>query len=300
MSGETNAHAEANELGEFLKARRAGITAAEAGLPDTGARRRVKGLRREEVALLVSISTDYYTRLEQGRRQASAPVLEALARVLRLGAEERAYLFELAGKEAGRPRRRQGAQRARPQLRRLLAELTHTPALILGRRLDILDWNPMGAALLTDFSALPEKHRNYVRLIFLDPAMKSLHADWENTARSTVAMLRREAGRHPEDERTAQLVGELSLRSDEFRRWWADHRVATLSRGSKTLRHPLAGELELDWSALTGADDPDQHLVTWTAEPGTPAHDGLRILASWTAAGDRSDSGTRTPPAPGH
>ncbi|MFD8916057.1 helix-turn-helix domain-containing protein [Streptomyces sp. NPDC059575] len=280
MSGDS----ESNELGEFLKARRAEVSPREAGLPDSGARRRVRGLRREEVALLASISPDYYTRLEQGRRQASEPVLNALAQVLRLDDEEREYLFELAGKTGTRPARRT-AQKVQPQLRRLLGELTTSPALVMGRRMDILDWNPMAVALLTDFSAIPPEHRNYAWLIFRDPAMRELHADWEHTARSCVAMLRREAGRDPGDRRMAALVGELSLRDADFRRWWGDHRVAGRTRGSKVLRHPVAGDLALDWDALACAADPDQQLVVWTAEPGTPSHDGLRFLSSW-ASGD--------------
>ncbi|MFJ3660256.1 helix-turn-helix domain-containing protein [Streptomyces sp. NPDC090119] len=278
MSGQRDS----NELGEFLKARRSGISPRDAGLPEAGARRRVRGLRREEVALLASISTDYYTRLEQGRRRASAPVLNALAEILRLSEEERAYMFELAGKSLARPPRRT-VQKAHPQLRRVLNELATSPALIMGRRMDILDWNPMAAALLTDFSRIPEKQRNYVWLLFSDPAMRELHADWERIARSCVAMLRKEAGRDPEDQRMAALVGELSVRDDDFRRWWGDHRVADLSRGDKVLRHPLVGELTLDWDALACVGDPDQQLVVWTAEPGTPSHDGLRILSSWAA-----------------
>ncbi|MFG3258341.1 helix-turn-helix domain-containing protein [Streptomyces sp. NPDC048172] len=282
------------ELGAFLKARRAGLGPRDVGLPDSGVKRRVKGLRREEVALLASISTDYYTRLEQGRRQASTPVLETLARVLRLDEEERDYLFELAGKAAGRlsgtPRK--SVQKVEPQLRRVLEELTTTPALVLGRRMDILAWNAMAAALLTDFSRLPEKDRNYAWLVFTDPAMKALHADWEYTARSCVEILRREAGRAPRDPRMVRLVGELSLRDDDFRRWWGHHRVTGHRGGSKVLRHPVAGELALDWDALTCANDPDQQLVVWTAEPGTPSHDGLRILASWVA-GAAAETGVK-------
>ncbi|MET7637825.1 helix-turn-helix domain-containing protein [Streptomyces sp. NPDC005438] len=283
----------ANELGEFLKARRTEVSPRAAGLPDTGAKRRVKGLRREEVALLASISTDYYTRIEQGRRQASASVLATLARVLHLDDEERAYLFELAGKDATTPRR-QATQKVQPQLRRVLDELTTTPAMILGRRMDILAWNPMAAVLLTDFSDLSEKHRNYVWLMFSDPDIRALHVDWENSARACVAMLRREAGNNPQDRRLAALVGELSLRDDDFRRWWGDHHVATRGRGSKVLRHPVTGDLTLDWDALACANDPEQQLVVWTAEPGSPSHDALRILSSWATSGTRSSPGPQT------
>ncbi|WP_228447219.1 helix-turn-helix domain-containing protein [Streptomyces paludis] len=255
-----------------------------AGLPEAvGGRRRVKGLRREEVALLASISTDYYTRLEQGRRQASAPVLDTLARVLHLDEEERTYMLELAGKSAARPRR-QAAQTVRPQLRRLLGELTTSSALVLGRRMDILAWNPMAAALITDFSVIPEKHRNYAWLLFRDPATRKLHTNWADIARSCVAMLRREAGRAPGDQRMARLVGELSMADDDFRRWWGEHHIAGRTRGNKALHHPVAGDLTLDWDALSCAGDPEQQLVIWTAEPGTPSHDALRLLASWTAS----------------
>lgn len=272
-----------NELGAFLKARRTELSPRTAGLADTHTKRRVKGLRREEVAWLASISTDYYTRLEQGRRQASASVLSALARVLQLGDEERTYMFELAGKETAKPRR-QPTQKVQSSLRRMLDELTSTPAIVLGRRMDVLAWNPMAAALLTDFSQLPEKQRNYAWLIFSDPAMKELHADWERTAHACVAMLRMEAGRSRQDQRMAHLVGELSMADSDFRHWWAEHHVTTRSKGSKTLRHPLVGDLTLDWDAFACVDDPDQQLVVWTAEPGTPSHDGLRILASWATA----------------
>ncbi|MCD0451554.1 helix-turn-helix transcriptional regulator [Actinocorallia sp. API 0066] len=287
-----------SELGAFLRARRAELSPKEVGLPEGGAKRRVKGLRREEVALLASISIDYYTRLEQGRRSASEPVLTALASVLRLDDDERAYLFELAGKEAALPRR-SSARKVQPQLRRLLDELTTTPALVLGRRMDILAWNPMAAALLTDFARIPERQRNYLWLLFTDPGMRALHGDWANIAHSAVAMLRMEAGRDPADRRTADLVAELSARDPDFRRWWGEHHVSTRAKGTKVLRHPVAGELTLDWDALACVSDPEQQLIVWTAEPGTPSHDGLRILASWTADGSGTSGQRRNRGRPG-
>ncbi|PZG23342.1 helix-turn-helix domain-containing protein [Nonomuraea aridisoli] len=279
-----NAHP--SELGDFLKARRTELSPETVGLPDAGGRRRVKGLRREEVAMLASISTDYYTRLEQGRRRASEPVLDTIARVLRLSDDERAYMFELSGKDAARPRRRV-AQKVQPQLRRLLDDLTTTPAVVLGRRTDILAWNPMAAALFTDFSRIPEKKRNFVRLVFTDPALRALYPEWEYMAQAGVAQLRMEAARDPRDPRLMELVGELSVQDEDFRRWWGSHTVAVREMGTKVLRHPVAGDLTLDWSTLTFAPDPDQQLVTLTAEPGSPSHDGLRILASWAATADR-------------
>ncbi|MFD9421863.1 hypothetical protein [Streptomyces sp. NPDC060054] len=141
----------------------------------------------------------------------------------------------------------------------------------------------MAAALLIDFSGIPERNRNYAWMVFSDPAMKVIHADWKNTAHSCVAMLRTEAGRNSQDPRMATLVGELSLRDDGFRRRRGGRHIATRNRGSKVLRDPVAGELALDRDALACANDPDQQLVVWTAEPGTASHDALRILASWTA-----------------
>ncbi|MFE6037333.1 helix-turn-helix domain-containing protein [Streptomyces sp. NPDC056452] len=271
-----------NELGEFLKARRSELSPRTVGLPESGGPRRVPGLRREEVARLASISTDYYTRLEQGRIQASTPVLGALAQALHLDDDQRDYLFGLAGKGSARPRRR-ARQKVQPQLRRLLDDLSTTPAIVLGRRMDVIAWNSLAAILVTDFGKVPEKQRNYVRILFTDPAMRTLYADWETVARTCVAQLRMEAAKYPDDPRLTALVGELSVQDPDFRQWWAAHQVATLSVGTKVLHHPVAGELSLDWDTLTATTDPDQQLVVWTAEPGTPSHDGLRILASWAA-----------------
>ncbi|MGW4298915.1 helix-turn-helix domain-containing protein [Streptomyces sp. NPDC004100] len=270
-----------SELGQFLKARRAELSLTALGLPETETLRRVPGLRREEVAQLASISAQYYTRLEQGRLQASAPVLAALARALRLNDDQRDYLFELAGKENARPRRQKG-QQVRPPLQRLLDTLSDIPALLLGRRMDILAWNPLAAALLTDFSQIPQEQRNYVRLVFTDPTVRSRYADWETIAEDCVAFLRMEAARNPDDPRLTALVGELSVQDAHFRRWWADHQVAHRAFGSKQMYHPMVGELTLDWETLSSAADSDQQLTVWTAEPGTPSYERLRFLASWT------------------
>lgn len=271
-----------NELGEFLKARRAELSPRTVGLPDTGGPRRVAGLRREEVAVLAAISTDYYTRLEQGRARAPTPVLATLVRVLHLDDDQRDHLFELAARDEYVPRRRP-AQQVQQQLRRLLDELTATPALVLGRRMDILAWNPLAAALLTDFGQVPEKKRNYARLCFTNPCFRGLHLDWRTIARNCVAELRLEAAQHPGDPELAMLVGELSVVDADFRQWWAGRQVTGLRVGTQRLRHPVAGDLTLDWDSLTCTAAPAQQLVIWTAEPGTPSHDGLRFLASWTA-----------------
>jgi transcriptional regulator with XRE-family HTH domain len=271
-----------NQLGEFLKTRRAELAPREVGLSDTAGPRRVAGLRREEVAALASISPDYYTRVEQGRIQVSAPVLGTLADVLQLSDDQRSYLFSLAGKTAKRAPR-QLRQKVQPQLRRLLDDLSTVPAIVMGRRMDIIGWNRLAAAMITDFSEVPEKHRNYVRILFTDPAMKALYVDWESVARTAVAQLRMEAAKYPDDARLATLVGELSVQDPQFRRWWAAHNVAKLAAGTKTLRHPTAGELVLDWDTLTATTDLEQQLVIWTAAPDTSTHEALRFLASWAA-----------------
>jgi len=270
-----------NELGTFLKARRAELTPREAGLGDGAGTRRVAGLRREEVARLASISSDYYTRIEQGRIQVSAAVLGTLADVLRLDDDQRGYLFSLAGKPSMRAPR-QAVQKVKAQLERLLDDLVATPAIVMGRRMDVLAWNRLAAAMITDFGQVPAKHRNYVRILFTDPAMRTLYADWESVARTAVAQLRMEAAKYPDNPRLAALVGELSVQDAQFSAWWAARNVATLSTGTKILIHPTAGELVLDWDTLAETSDSDQQLVIWTAAPGSPTYEGLRFLASWS------------------
>ncbi|MFF1720437.1 helix-turn-helix domain-containing protein [Streptomyces sviceus] len=266
------------ELGEILMSRRAELTPRAVGLPDTGGRR-VPGLRREEVALLAAISTDYYTRLEQGRIQPSASVLATLAHVLHLSDHQRDHLFELGGRPRA-PRRRPAAQKAHPQLRRLLDDLTASPGMVLGRRMDILAWNPLAAALFTDFAKVPECRRNCVRILFTDPAMRTLYADWRAVARGCVDHLRREAAKYPEDPRLMSLVGELSVEDEDFGRWWGSRRAPSRGQGVKRFHHPLVGDLVLDWDTLVCGSGPDQELVVWTAEPGTPSYNGLCALAS--------------------
>jgi transcriptional regulator with XRE-family HTH domain len=278
-------------LGAFLKARRAQLTPRECGLPETDSVRKVAGLRREEAARLASISVDYYTRLEQGRVRASVPVLSTLARALRLDEEQQTYLYELAGRTDAHPRRRRPAQRLRPAMRRLLDQLTETPALVLGKRLDILTWNPAATALYTDFAALPASRRNYMRLLFTDPVVRALHRAWAHDAREAVAALRMEAAADPDDPDLAKLVGELSLQDPDFRTWWAEHRVSSASYGTKHYRHHLVGDLTLDCDTWSSPDGSGQRLMILTAEPGSPSHDALRILTSWTT-GHPTTAGT--------
>jgi transcriptional regulator with XRE-family HTH domain len=271
------------ELREFLRSRRARITPEEAGLrPQPGARR-VPGLRREEVALLAGVSVDYYVRLERGRNiNVSETVLDALARALNLDDIERGHLFALA-RPVRTQRRSIPPQRVRPGLYRVLDSLADIPAMVVGRRLDVLASNRMARALITDFEAMPSWDRNMARYLFLDPRARELYLDWAAGARSAVSALHLYAGRHPHDPQLAKLVGELSVRDEDFRRWWADHDVFRHTFGTKRMRHPVVGELTLDYEALTDTEDPEQWLGLHTAEPGSPSEQGLRLLASWTA-----------------
>jgi transcriptional regulator with XRE-family HTH domain len=280
------------ELGAFLKARRAELTPAAVGLDDDGTVRRVPGLRREEVARLATISVDYYTRIEQGRLQASGTVLASLGRALRLDEGQRAYLHELAGR-APATRRRPAVHRLPPSAQRMLDALGHCPAMIFGRYNDILAWNAAAAALYQDFGRLAPAERNYTRLLFLDPASRSLFPDWEEAGRVSAARLRRETAGHPDDRRLAALVGELTARSPEFRAWWDGRIVSEASRGRKRFRHPVVGPLTLDCDTWTAPDDPDLTFVVLTAEPGSPEDSALRILASWGADPSRT-AGTRS------
>jgi transcriptional regulator with XRE-family HTH domain len=269
------------ELREFLRSRRAKITPEEAGLAPHPGARRVPGLRREEVAHLAGVSVDYYVRLERGRNlNVSESVLDAIARALRLSDLERTHLFTLAKPSRARPRALP-SQRVRPGLRLVLDSLTDVPALVLGRRMDVLATNRMARALYADFAALPARSRNMARLIFLDDTIRSLYVDWEGAARGVVASLHLYAGRHPHDPALAELVGELSVRDQDFRHWWADHDVFERTHGVKHYRHPVVGELILGYEAFTPADDPDQTLGISTVEPGSPSEERLRLLASW-------------------
>jgi transcriptional regulator with XRE-family HTH domain len=275
--------AAAGDLREFLRTRRARIGPQDTDLPPRTGPRRVPGLRREEVALLAGVSAEYYERLERGRaKNVSASVLDAVARVLRLDDVERDHLYSLARPV---PTRRVALppQRVRPGLRRMLDAVDDVPALILGRRRDVLATNALARAFYTDFDALPPGERNMVRFLFTDDAARDLYHDWATTARAVVAGLRVYAGTHPHDPRLAELVGELSVRDLDFRRWWAEHDVHVRDHGTKHYHHPLVGDLELGYEAFTPVGEPDLVLGIHTAEPGSSSENALRMLASWTA-----------------
>ncbi|MEE1938307.1 helix-turn-helix transcriptional regulator [Streptomyces sp. TRM 70361] len=288
------------ELADFLRRARAQVDPSRAGLPPDGRVRRVPGLRREEVAFLAGVSTDYYTRLEQGRRITPSPaVVESLGRALGLDAAGRAHLRDLIGVTPGAPARRpRGVQRVRPGLYQLLDALDGEPVLVLGRRTDVLAANRMARALFTDFERLPPRHRNYARWMFLDDDARSLFADWEDQARAAVESLRFESGRDPGDRATLALVEELREHSREFDRWWEQHRVHQRTHGSKRLRHPLVGDLTVEYETLVPPGDPDTTVFVYTAEAGSPSKRALDLLASWTLTDSGTDTDTSTDTAP--
>ncbi|GLI00829.1 helix-turn-helix transcriptional regulator [Phytohabitans aurantiacus] len=277
-----------NRLGEFLRARRELVRPEEFGLPDPG-RRRVPGLRREEVALLAGMSADYYVRLEQGRdKHPSEQVVDALARVFSLDEEAATHLRELARPVARRRRRPSQPERVSPHLARLLDAWSGTPALILGRYMDVLANNRLAAAV----NHCSVKGQNQLRLVFLEPETRQIYPDWSTVAAQTVASLRASAGGDLDDPRLTELVGELSLKSEDFRRLWARHDVRAKTAGSKRFHHPMVGELTLAYETFTvnGADG--QMLIVYHAEPASPSEHALKLLSSTVA-----DAPTREPVA---
>lgn len=278
------------ELGDFLKSRRARVRPEDVGLPNVGRHRRVPGLRREELAHLAGVSVAYYTRLEQGSgHNVSAEVLGAIARELRLSDAERAHLEHLA-----QPRKKTvvRTQQVRGPLQSLLNTMDAIPAILVGRRSDVLAWNPLAAAVFGDWAGRPTDERNWARLMFLHTAYRDLFVDWELKAEDVVAQLRMYAGAHPDDPRLSGLVGELSVRSPEFRQLWATHDVREKCHGIQRLRHPLVGELDLRLETFRLADDPDQTLTTYFAEPGSPSAQALGLLASWGSTAVTGGLGT--------
>lgn len=262
-----------SSLGAFLRQRRAALRPADVGLVEYGARR-VPGLRREEVALLAGVSITYYTRLEQGHStNASESVLGSLATALALTAVERQHLFDLAGVRE-RPARSAGTAPdfARPGTVRLLDAMAGVPALLLGKRTEVLAWNALGHALVARHldprgPEQPDVRPNLTRLLFLDEATRALYPDWSTEAARAVASLRLLSGRFADDPPLASLIGELTLKSPEFARMWAEHPVDSCMSGTKTIRHPVLGDLELDFEVLSMPDSSGHRLLTYTAAP---------------------------------
>jgi transcriptional regulator with XRE-family HTH domain len=276
------------EVRQFLSSRRARITPEQAGLEPYGGRRRVPGLRREEVARLAGVSVEYYTRLERGNLAGvSDSVLDAIAGALELDRAEHDHLYDLARAAVTSGRKRSPAHTTgtgvRPVLQHLLDAITGAPAFIGNNRLDVVAANTLGYALYADMYRGPARPANHSRFIFLDPRSHNFYTDWNSAASANVAILRREAGRNPHDKGIAELVGELSMRSDDFRTRWAAHNVRRHYSGTKLFQHPVVGLLELDYQVLELDEDPGHTLTVYPAVPGSPSEEALKLLASWAA-----------------
>lgn len=277
------------EVREFLMTRRARVTPDAAGI-SAGPNRRVAGLRRTEVAALAGVSVEYYAKLERGAiAGASASVLDAISRALQLDDTERAHLLDLARAAdgiptSGRPRRRAGKPAdARPSLQWALASITDGIAVVRDPRQNLLATNELGRAFYSPVIGDGGRTPNLARFQFLDPASREFYPDWDLFAEMCVGIMRAEAGRDPHDKALQDLVGELSTRSDTFRTLWAAHNVRTHGFGTKRFQHPLVGEVVLAYEELAVTAEPGNVLLIYTAEPGSPSADRLKLLASWGA-----------------
>jgi len=278
------------EVRDFLATRRARLSPEQAGVVSAGGQRRVPGLRRDEVARLAGVSVDYYTRLERGNLGGvSDSVLDAIARALGLDQAETDHLYDLA--RASVPSRRKAPvtseqKIAQSPVQHMLDAMTGAVAMVTNTRMDLVAANALGFALYSDMYRSTLRPANHSRYIFLDPGAHDFYPDWERAAAVNVAILRRDAGRNPHDAGIAALVGELSIRSDEFRARWAAHDVRRHYTGAKEFRHPVVGLLELDFQVMELQDTPGHSLTVYTAVPGSASDEGLRLLASWAATED--------------
>jgi transcriptional regulator with XRE-family HTH domain len=280
-----------SQVREFLTSRRGRLTPQQAGLPAYGGNRRVKGLRREEVALLAGVSIDYYVRMERGNLAgASESVLAGVASALQLDEAEQAHLHDLAN--AAQPARA-GQRRVKPSgvtdSVHLILDAIDAPAWVRNARHDMLAANALARALYAPVLADPRRPANNARFVYLDSASRTFFGDWDRTADDIAAMLRLEAGRHPHDKQLVGLIGELCTRSAEFRTRWAAHNVRFHRTGTKTINHPIVGRLDLTFEAMEFPAHPGLTLLVYTAPAGTPTADGLKLLASWAASEAETD-----------
>lgn len=289
---------ELESIGAYLRTRRDRVTPADVGLRVYGAARRVPGLRREELAQLAGVSAGYYMRLEQGQAgTASRQVLDALAKVLRLDPAETAHLHNLARQPTTPRLVRPRPERPHPRVLALLASLGETmPAVVLGRRGDVLAWNRTGHALVAEHVDRDAPHDlarrpSVPRMFFLDPLARDLHQNWEELARIHVAYLRLTAGRYPTDARLAELIGELAMRSPDFAKLWAKGDVADCTVGTMRLRHPTVGRVDVDYQVWLQPESPDHRLEVYTPND-TASADALRLL-SGQVADDREPEAAR-------
>lgn len=278
-----------NEIRDFLATRRARLSPQEAGITSYGTRRRVPGLRREEVAMLAGVSVDYYVRLERGNLTGvSDSVLDAVARALQLDQTEHAHLRHLIRADTTRPART-APSKVRPALQQMLDAIT-TPAWIRNGRSDFLASNLLGRALYSPMFETAVGTPNTARFVFLDAGSQDFYDDWQATAANMVAVLHAEAGRHPYDKKLTDLVGELATRSDYFRTRWADHNVHEFRGGTKTLHHPVAGTLHLTWESVQLSADQGLTMSIYSAEPDSPTAAALELLGSWASTPQTSQA----------
>ena len=275
-----------NDLGEFLTSRRAKLSPQQAGLPDFGGRRRVPGLRREEVALIAGMSAEYYKRLERGNAGGvSDAVIDGISRALQLNEAEHSHLYDLirTANAGVHPQRRRPARKAQlsPGMQQTIDAMSTVPVFVQNGRLDAIAANRFGRAL---FSVMLDDARppvNAARFVFLDPRAQDFYQDWEANTRQIVAVLRAEAGRSPYDRQLSDLVGELCTRSDLFRKLWGSHDVREHRTGLKSIHHPVVGDLDLTFQGMDLTSDHGLQMLVFSAEPGSPSHDGLQLLANW-------------------
>jgi len=280
------------EVAEFLRTRRDRITPERAGILG-GSRRRVPGLRREEVALLAGVSVEYYARMERGDLTGVSPeVLDNLAEALQLDEAETDHLHDLAkaaGPHPARRRQRTADKSIRPSLRRFLDAITGAPVWIRDRRMTIVTANALGRALYAPILDDPANQSNTARFMFFNPSADTFFPDWDHGADEIVATLRSYAGQRPHDRGLTDLIGELVTRSDEFRMRWAKYNVRFHRLGIKRIHHPLVGDLELDYEAMELPANPDWLLFGHTAEPGSATEERLKLLGSLAVTGDASE-----------
>jgi transcriptional regulator with XRE-family HTH domain len=280
------------QVREFLTSRRERISPAQAGLPAYGGgNRRVKGLRREEVALLAGVSIDYYVRMERGNLTgASDSVLDGVANALQLDEAERAHLFDLASaSQPASPRqRRTKTSGVTAGIQQILDAMSDAPAWVRNARHDMLAANQLARALYAPVLADPRRPANNARFVYLDPAAREFFADWDRAADDIAAMLRSEAGSNPHDKQLIELIGELSTQSKEFRTRWAAHNVRFHRTGHKRIHHPVVGTLDLDFEAMEFPAHPGLTLLAYTAAAATPTADSLKMLASWAATAEQA------------
>ena len=273
------------DAAEFLRSRRSRLSPEDAGLPAWGGNRRVKGLRREEVALLAGVSVEYYVRLERGNLgDASQSVLDAVANALQLDEAERAHLHDLARTSSTRAGSgRQTRPTVRPPVQWLLDSMTDTAAYVRNARIDILATNTLGKALYAPVFEMPGKP-NVARFVFLDPRSQEFFVEWPKVAGESAALLRTLAGENPYDQGLTELVGELSTRSETFRTLWAAHDVRQHRTGVKRFHHPIVGDMTLSYESMEITADAGLRLNAYVAEPGSPSAEAFGLLASWVGA----------------